>query len=81
MVRLVITDFTSKEQNEAFYLTDEFAATQNMFTYSSFKKYSVYLSPFSAFYHYYDVIKFTRVFVMNLFYIFIIIPSHLFKFI
>lgn len=48
MVRLVITDFTSKEQNEAFYLTDEFAATQNMFTYSSFKKYSVYLSRYET---------------------------------
>ena len=48
MVRLVITDCTSREQNEAFYLTDEFAATQNMFTYSSFKKYSVCLSRYET---------------------------------
>ena len=44
MVRLVITDFASKEQNETFYLNDEFASAQNMFTYNSFKKYSVFLS-------------------------------------
>ena len=44
MVRLVITDFATKEQNETFYLNDEFASAQNMFTYNSFKKYSVFLS-------------------------------------
>lgn len=48
MVRLVITDFVSKEQNEIFYLTDEFATAQNMFTYHSFKKYSVYLSRYET---------------------------------
>ena len=34
MVRLVITDFASKEQNETFYLNDEYATAQNMFTYN-----------------------------------------------
>lgn len=48
MVRLVITDFASKEQNEAFYLNDEFTSTQNMFTYSSFRKYSVLLSKYET---------------------------------
>ena len=48
MVRLVITDFASKEQNELFYLNDEFTAVQNMFTYKSFKKYSVYLSRYET---------------------------------
>ena len=46
MVRLVITDFASKEQNETFYLNDEYATAQNMFTYNSFKKYSVFLSKY-----------------------------------
>lgn len=49
MVRLVITDFASKELNESFYLNDEFAGEQNMFTYNSFKKYSVYLSKYETF--------------------------------
>lgn len=48
MVRLVITDFATKEDNEAFYLTDEFDVLQYMFTYDSFKKHSVYLSKYEA---------------------------------
>ena len=43
MVRLVITDFTSKEESEYFYINEEYQSSQNMFTYSSFKKYSAYL--------------------------------------
>ena len=43
MVRLVITDFTSKEESEYFYINEEYQSSQNMFTYSSFKKYSVFL--------------------------------------
>lgn len=46
MVRLVITDFASKELNEIFYLNEEFVSEQKMFTYNSFKKYSVYLSKY-----------------------------------
>lgn len=48
MVRLVITDFTTKEDNEAFYTSDEFDSLQQMFTYDSFKKYSVYLSKYDT---------------------------------
>jgi hypothetical protein len=47
MVRLVITDFDSKEDSEYFYISDEFDASQNMFTYDSFKKYNVYLSKYT----------------------------------
>ncbi|WP_368028874.1 hypothetical protein [Arcobacter sp. s6] len=47
MVRLVRTDFDTKEDSEYFYIADEFDASQNMFTYSSFKKYSVYLSKYT----------------------------------
>ena len=39
MVRLAITDFTSKEESEYFYINEEYQSSQNMFTYSSFKKY------------------------------------------
>lgn len=46
MVRLVVTDFPSKDENEAFYLDDEFGISQQMFTYQSFKKHSVYLSKY-----------------------------------
>ena len=46
MVRLVVTDFLTKEDNEAFYLNDEFDVLQKVFTYYSFKKYSVYLSKY-----------------------------------
>lgn len=48
MVRLVRTDFATKEENEAFYLNDEFDTLQNMFTYDSLKKYSVYLSRYET---------------------------------
>ncbi|WP_122893727.1 hypothetical protein [Arcobacter peruensis] len=48
MVRLVVTDFQTKEDNEAFYLNDEFDISQKMFTYDSFKKYSVYLSKYDV---------------------------------
>lgn len=46
MVRLVRTDFDTKEDSEHFYITDEFDISQNMFTYSSFKKHGVYLSKY-----------------------------------
>ncbi len=49
MVRLVITDFASKELNESFYLNDEFAGEQNVFTYNSFKKHGVFLSKYEVF--------------------------------
>jgi hypothetical protein len=47
MVRLVRTDFDTKEDSEYFYVSDEFDVSQQMFTYSSFKKYSVYLSKYT----------------------------------
>lgn len=43
MVRLAITDFSSKEESEYFYVNEEYETSQNMFTYSSFKKHSAYL--------------------------------------
>jgi hypothetical protein len=46
MVRLVVTDFATKDDNEAFYLNDEFDISQKMFTYDSFKKHGVYLSKY-----------------------------------
>jgi hypothetical protein len=48
MVRLVVTDFATKEDNESFYLGDEFDISQNIFTYDSFKKHSVYLSKYET---------------------------------
>ena len=48
MVRLVVTDFQTKEDNETFYLNDEFDISQKMFTYNSFKKHSVILSKYEA---------------------------------
>jgi hypothetical protein len=47
MVRLVRTDFDTKEDSEYFYVSDEFDVSQQMFTYSSFKKYSVCLSKYT----------------------------------
>jgi len=47
MVRLVRTDFATKEDSEYFYVTDEFDSSQNMFTYDSFKKYNVYMSKYT----------------------------------
>ena len=43
MVRLVVTDFATKEDSEFFYVNGEFDVSQNMFTYNSFKRYNVYL--------------------------------------
>lgn len=48
MVRLVITDFATKDDNESFYLNNEFGISQKMFTYDSFKKHSVYLSKYET---------------------------------
>lgn len=48
MVRLIITDFESKEENEAFYIKDEFDPIVQLFTYYSSKKYSVYLSKYDV---------------------------------
>ena len=48
MVRLVITDFATKDDNEAFYTSDEFDVLQKVFTYDSFKRYSVYLSKYDT---------------------------------
>ena len=48
MVRLVITDFPTKEDNEDFYIHDEFDVLQNMFTFDSFKKHSVLLSRYDT---------------------------------
>jgi hypothetical protein len=47
MVRLVRTDFDTKEDSENFYISDEFDVSQNMFTYDSFKKYNVYFSKYT----------------------------------
>jgi len=47
MVRLVITDFATKEDSEFYYVNDEFDVSHNMFTYHAFKKYNVYLSKYS----------------------------------
>lgn len=48
MVRLVITDFASKEDNESFYVNDEFDALTQIYTYQSFKKNAVYLSKYEV---------------------------------
>jgi len=47
MVRLVITDFPSKEESKSFYMEDEFEESQDLFVYSKFKKYSVSLSKYN----------------------------------
>lgn len=47
MVRLVRTDFPTKEDSEFFYINDEFDSSQSMFTYDKFKKYEVFLSKYS----------------------------------
>lgn len=46
MVRLVRTDFASQEDSEYFYISDD-DASQTMFTYASFKKYSVHLPKYT----------------------------------
>ncbi len=46
MVRLVITDFSLKEENYDLYVNDEFGDNQTMFTYDSLKKHSVILSKY-----------------------------------
>ncbi|QOG11230.1 hypothetical protein [Arcobacter sp. FWKO B] len=46
MVRLVITDFGSREASETFYRNDEFDTFEYLITYSAFKKHSVYLSKY-----------------------------------
>lgn len=48
MVRLVITDFANKDDNEAFYVNDEFDSMQNIFTYSSLKKHGLFLSKYDT---------------------------------
>jgi hypothetical protein len=48
MVRLVATDFLTKEDNETFYLQDEYDESVKMFTYASFKKHSVYISKYDV---------------------------------
>ena len=46
MVRLGITDFSSKEDNYDLYVDDEFGDNQTMFTYDTFKKHSLVLSKY-----------------------------------
>ncbi len=48
MVRLVVTDFATKEDSEFFYVNSEFDVSQNMFTYNSFKRYNVYLPKYQS---------------------------------
>ncbi|MGA1931681.1 hypothetical protein ACH5BF_03035 [Arcobacter sp. YIC-464] len=48
MVRLVITDFSSKEENFDLYVSDEFGDNQTMFTYDNFRKHSVILSRYDV---------------------------------
>ena len=48
MVRLVITDFPTKEDCESFYMKDEFEESQHMFVYRKFKKNNVYLSRYDS---------------------------------
>ncbi len=44
MVRLVITDFSTQEENEFFYPADEYEAQKYFLTYHRFKKYGLFLS-------------------------------------
>ncbi|WP_419764065.1 MAG: hypothetical protein ACNI28_09750 [Arcobacter sp.] len=46
MVRLVNTDFKTKEESESFYLNDTFDVSTKFFTYSFFQQYSVYISKY-----------------------------------
>lgn len=48
MVRLVITDFSTREDNDAFYQAEEFDSQIQMFVYNSFKKHGVYLSKYET---------------------------------
>lgn len=43
MVRLIVTDFSSYEDNISFYSTDEFETVENIFTFDSLKKEEVFL--------------------------------------
>ena len=47
MVRLVRTDFNTKEESEHFYILDEDDLSQYMFSYRSLKKYGVYISKYT----------------------------------
>jgi hypothetical protein len=55
MVRLVATDFKTKESSEAFYLNEKFDSSQKIFTYSFFKQYSVYMSRYQVNYTIYSL--------------------------
>lgn len=48
MVRLVITDFKSKEDNELFYNDEDIIVSQKIFTYFSFKKYALYFPKYET---------------------------------
>lgn len=55
MVRLVATDFKTKESSEAFYLNEKFDSSQKIFTYNFFKQYSVYMSRYLGNYKIYSL--------------------------
>ncbi|OCL85465.1 hypothetical protein AAX26_01891 [Aliarcobacter thereius] len=49
MVRLAITDFSSQEESEHFYLDNDLENSKRLFTYNSFKKNEVYVSKNSVY--------------------------------
>ncbi|OCL81754.1 hypothetical protein [Arcobacter porcinus] len=54
MVRLAITDFSSQEESEQFYLDNELENSKKLFTYNSFRKHEVYV-PKNSVYDYYSL--------------------------
>ena len=48
MVRLVITDFATKDASESFYRRDEFDSFEQLITYNALKKHSSYISKYSV---------------------------------
>lgn len=54
MVRLAITDFSSQEESEHFYLNDSYELSKKLFTFINFKKQEVYVAKNSP-YEYYSL--------------------------
>lgn len=46
MVRLVVTDFSSQEEKESFYMQDDFDSMYKIFTYDANKQHSAFISKY-----------------------------------
>ncbi|MEJ5167763.1 MAG: hypothetical protein WHU93_01225 [Arcobacteraceae bacterium] len=65
MVRLVATDFKTKEASEAFYVGKQFDESQKIFTYSFFKQYSLHISKYQGNYKIYSLNLLSKKYLNN----------------